>query len=713
MKSIGIVKHINLDAYRAFAVQAYDHPDSIRKEREIVSRMVNDAVDHKELVLKSETGYYQSVASLIQGYVNRFFQFDRYYSNYEGIDTYRNVDYLKKMIAYSETYGQPIEYIYDDDVLVCIELPKYSFAIPREMVTIQPYQDYSHIPVAQIGVNQALSAMMPSVQGELTQYSVKEQIQSKQDAITRQMEEIQKKEEEQKAEIERIKQEIEAKYANQIALLNQKKQELSEQKEKLEAKLFVLDTQIYGIRCYFGETVSFTKLVSGKEADVEEPVVLHQKIRFLDEELAKYVAMYDVDGSSTGMFETLIQSREDMREFFFPGRKSISLIRISKDGKTYDSGFVEMADGRTVYCMNVMKEYEVFHGNKLGILIRNGENCYIGWTDQDRISLSDDNVFLTPKTTVEEAADGRMEEKSTGKKEIASRYFLFSIMQGLVLHSRLLNLPEGVDLVHADNRYVVYSMADAWLKDNRYGTFADILNTYQGLLRKGDMILTVRKVAAEGNKYVAYNNDRGIGYRNRTHDVYAKSNHLYPVNLVENSPARKFSFERRWNTGGWSNWHREVRYTNEQMPWEEFTKRYSSSEFRDVKVEDTFEQKIYISLKKDPNWRTDVSSTANFELMSDEYINLTFLNSSLIKYVLMNRELGSFGSDSNFASVLPFLNHALDYLLKREEEEAELLSRYMELPEDWQMKLSHWKMKKDVHVVTDYQAKRFANSLKS
>lgn len=286
MKSIGIVKHIDLNAYRAFAVQAYDHPDSIRKEREIVSRMVNDAVDNKELVLKSDTGYYQSVESLIQGYVNQFFQFDR-------IDTCRSVDYLEKMIAYSETYGQPIEYIYDDDVLVCIELPKYSFAIPREMVTIQPYQDYSHIPVAQIGANQALSSMFPSVQGELTQHSVKEQIQSKQDAITKQMEEIQKKEEEQKAEIERIKQEIEAKYADQIALLNQKKQELSEQKEKLEAKLFVLDTQIYGIRCFLGETVSFTRLVSGKEADMEEPVVLYQKIRFLDEELAKYAAMYN------------------------------------------------------------------------------------------------------------------------------------------------------------------------------------------------------------------------------------------------------------------------------------------------------------------------------------------------------------------------------------------------------------------------------------
>lgn len=36
-----------------------------------------------------------------------------------------------------------------------------------------------------------------------------------------------------------------------------------------------------------------------------------------------------------------------------------------------------------------------------------------------------------------------------------------------------------------------------------------------------------------------------------------------------------------------------------------------------------------------------------------------------------------------------------------------------ELSSDWRMKLSDWKMENDIHVITEYQAKRFAKSLRS
>lgn len=34
-----------------------------------------------------------------------------------------------------------------------------------------------------------------------------------------------------------------------------------------------------------------------------------------------------------------------------------------------------------------------------------------------------------------------------------------------------------------------------------------------------------------------------------------------------------------------------------------------------------------------------------------------------------------------------------------------------ELPADWRMRLSHWKMQNDIYTITEYQAKRFAKSL--
>lgn len=66
----------------------------------------------------------------------------------------------------------------------------------------------------------------------------------------------------------------------------------------------------------------------------------------------------------------------------------------------------------------------------------------------------------------------------------------------------------------------------------------------------------------------------------------------------------------------------------------------------------------------------------------------------------------------NFSSVLPYLNHALEFLDKREAEESALISKYIELPHEWQLELSDWKMKHDVHTITDYQAKRFAKYMK-
>lgn len=53
MKNIGIVKKFDLDACRNFAERATNDPDSIKKEKEIVHRMVQEAVENKELVLES------------------------------------------------------------------------------------------------------------------------------------------------------------------------------------------------------------------------------------------------------------------------------------------------------------------------------------------------------------------------------------------------------------------------------------------------------------------------------------------------------------------------------------------------------------------------------------------------------------------------------------------------------------------------------------
>ena len=573
--------------------------------------------------------------------------------------------------------------------------------------------------------------MLPTLKDDATEKSIKSDIENKREKIQSAINQINAEKEKQKAEIERMKEEIEAKYAEKIAVLNQKKEELERDKKQLSNELFVLETQIYGIRCYFGETVSFTKIVSGKDASIDTPVILHQKIRYLDEELSKWMSIYGFNGDDLPMFEELLASREDLRNLFFPGDKSISLIRISRDGKVYKSGYQSSTDGSQIMFANVMTEYNVYHGKKLGILVRNGDNCYLGWSDDEMVSISDGNVFLTPKekaidseTEVEEKDwYGRKKEREdvrTDKREVASRYFLFSIMQGLISNSKLINLPEGVNITESSS-YVIFSMADTWLKDTRYGTLTDILKNFNGILRKGDLLLTLSCLGPEGNKYSSYSNDRGIGYRNRTHDVFASDNTIYRINYVENTKSIKYCFERRNKIGfsdKYGDWVK-VEYLSDKPTFEEFLKSPGDgwifpkdTQYRNVTSEDSVKQDVYIALKKDPNWLTGKESTANFQLYPEEYVNLTFLNTDLIRYVLTNGELGAQFCSRNFSSLIPYLNHAMQFLKEREKHERLMIGQYVtELPTDWRMKLSHWKMKNDIHTITEYQAKRFAKSL--
>ena len=302
---------------------------------------------------------------------------------------------------------------------------------------------------------------------------------------------------------------------------------LAAQMAQLEAQLFLLDTQLYSIRCFMGETVQFTKLLSGKPEEMEEPVVLYQKLRFLDEEMGKFLSLYDFDWSGINLFEDALRYREDIRDIFAPPGKSISIIRISRNNiQFFDSDKAG----------NMLEAYEAYHGRKIGILVRNGENLYIGWTDEDKISIPGENAFLQPKTE-ENAEDYRA---NSTKEEIASRYFIFSILQGVL--GKFLDLPKGTS-VFTPNKYVVLSMAEGWIEDIRFGSFADIVErTNNQPLQVGDQVLTTIRITRDdiydsftgkSTRYQKYNNNRGRGDKNRTHDAVLKNNTIYRINVID------------------------------------------------------------------------------------------------------------------------------------------------------------------------------------
>ena len=60
----------------------------------------------------------------------------------------------------------------------------------------------------------------------------------------------------------------------------------------------------------------------------------------------------------------------------------------------------------------MLDRYDYYHGKTVGIIIRNGENLYLGWTDENRVHISDD-LILTRAQVVTETVPEEPKEFTT------------------------------------------------------------------------------------------------------------------------------------------------------------------------------------------------------------------------------------------------------------------------------------------------------------
>ena len=137
------------------------------------------------------------------------------------------------------------------------------------------------------------------------------------------------------SQIDELTEKLEQKKALLIEKLNKEKEELEKKQIALQREIFVLQSQIYGIRCYLGEVVNFYYIRTGAAVPIEKPIIIHQKIRYLDEELGKYVSLYHF-GNSEGDKQTLLsilKTRDDIVSLLAPEEKSVSVLKISRTGK--------------------------------------------------------------------------------------------------------------------------------------------------------------------------------------------------------------------------------------------------------------------------------------------------------------------------------------------------------------------------------------------
>lgn len=509
---------LNMQQFHSFRKTEYEYYNKNESQKCWPNHKWKDYFyEHQDLYEYVREGYIRLHSSIISPYKS----FDEKVEEYDS--------YITQMKLAWDLY-------YIDDEVCIIGYGDFIFGIMPSVVECTLFENLDDKNIVELRSISGISSsgMNPIVPNSgISRNYMLQEIENKQSEIVKQQEKIKELEEEKRKEIQKIEAEIRAKYKEQIDYIDSLKHEMELQMKQLENQLFVLDTELYSIRCFMGETIKFSKLADGKAAAVDTPVVLYQKLRFLDEELGKITAIYDFDWDNKETFEGLLKYREDIRDLFAPPEKSVSLIRISKKNIVF---------GQNKAIANMLSVYQKYHGTKIGILIRNGENLYIGWTDTDKIDITDENVFLKPGTHIH--ANEKNYEIQTTKEEFASRYFIFSILQGILNRGELLSLPEKCS-IFKHSPYIIFSMAEGWLEDNRFGSFADIVErTNNAPIQKGDLLLTTMRITRDdrygqniyspsSTYFKAWDNNRGRGDKNRTHDASLDDCTIYPVNHID------------------------------------------------------------------------------------------------------------------------------------------------------------------------------------
>lgn len=635
----------------------------------------------------------------------------------------RQLTELRNAISYAEKYDQPINvYAVYEGIGAWVALGSKEFFLVEHggyLRDYTPIKDYSHMSVGEIralssGAN--ISTPVPAtVPDGLSANLIRQNVDAAEQELSDLEYQLRDAREERSAELAALKEEVERamkalKEKKQALMdtLSAKKKELQLQVEAMNDQIFLLESQIYAIRCYAGEVVNFAQLRKGSNAADTEPIVLHQKLRFLDEEMGRLTSIYELDCSELRYFEEFLTASPVALEVFAPNERCVTLVRLSRTGQRF-----QMSDKYA----NMLEEYRLFHGNTVGIVIRNGENVYIGWTDAEQVHVTDDFIMeIDPKAfhvnndfigqeTEAQREKRLIEERAIARQvasELVSRIFIFNILQGIVDNSDLLPLPDGIT-ISRESDYVKFSMADKWLSDNRFGSFADIIKRCnEPQLRKGDSILTVQFLRPDNGKsiYKQWCNDRGRGEKNRTWDCSVSDCHVYPINMVEYDEPRQRTYYR----------YKGMRCV---------TNGDGSSLSENVEIIETkweSDPHFFVSVqKKESNSGT---ARANFEIYPDEVINLTYMNSVWLEYAINNRNLGGWivgGKAVDYAYGIRYLNTALEQVRLREAEEAGLLNEadpsFISTHPDWPVQLSEWKLATGTRHLSPRSTKRFLRSL--
>lgn len=394
-----------------------------------------------------------------------------------------------------------------------------------------------------------------------------------------------------KAELESMLKEM---YQKQAAIREQLQHEI----ELNQQKLFVKSADLYALEYRLGFPVEFKQLLQGTQAELETPVSIHQKVYFLDEDLPRISLLTNIPEVKS--VEELLSSSPAALDYLVPSKKGISFVKMSRNNKNYSLN----KDHKLTYSQK-------FHSNQVGIIVRNNENVWMAWADADKVKLTE-NSFASRATN-----------ENLDKDLLASRYFIFNLILGLLERGDLLSVPTPpTDIASLEfNKYVVFSNADAQIESHPYLLFADIVKQVNDFVQKNDTVyipqaLTDGKV--DGRKFKA---SRGKSKERVT---------TYGVTVYK-----------------------------------------GFNVIKDIEYKPDFTEARYVSAS---SW---TENNPNFRIDEDEFILTWVFNSAVIDYYLSSKQIGDYavqGVRVDFAYMASSLAEISKRLKEQEEKERLLVS---------------------------------------
>ena len=285
------------------------------------------------------------------------------------------------------------------------------------------------------------------------------------------------------AAINNLKAEMEAKITAMYEMQAKMMAELQSKIQLYEHELLIMRSDLTAFEYRNGLTVDFMNIHKGANAPVHQPIIIHQKLIYLDEDLPRLTDLYDVD---SGSLEVAIKNSPALLEHICPTSKGITFLKMRNS-----AGHYELENTVMKFIRNVMP-------NEVGVLIRNGENTWFTWLDSNDISLSVDS--FTSKSSDEE----------TSLSLLQSRYYLFNLIMGLIERNEILQLDHVPTNMFADPS-IIWSNADSQIADSTYvelGNIIPILNRYS---KADDPIYVLNSFTDRAT----YNGHYGGGYTER------------------------------------------------------------------------------------------------------------------------------------------------------------------------------------------------------